>query len=64
MPEISKFEERIIDFQQNIDNFNQIILRFDENLSSKVDKLQFSKLEGNLKSNYVANQDLDKYKHD
>ena len=39
MPEIAKFEQRMMDFDQNIDKNNQIIRKFDETIAHKSDKI-------------------------
>ena len=54
MPEISKFEVRIIDLQQGVDNLTEIVRRFDEILLQKVDKTSHKQLEGNISQNYVS----------
>ena len=39
VPEISKFEQKIIDVEGSLKNNNIIIRQFDENITSKCDKL-------------------------
>ena len=38
MPELSKFEDKIEGFNFSLEQLNNIIRRFDENMSQKVDK--------------------------
>ena len=54
IPEIAKFEQRIIDFQGSIDRFNEIIRHFDESLIHKVDKALLQQLKVDLQEVYVS----------
>lgn len=64
MPEISKFECRIMDFQASIDKFNEIIIRLDENISQKVDKSSMRLFETNFQQNYVSKAHLDQFENE
>lgn len=44
IPEIAKFEEKILGFQLAIDQSNTIIRQFDENLTQKCDKLALKQM--------------------
>lgn len=45
IPEISRFEGKIIDFNQQTEKLNEIVRQFDENLMSKSDKMYIMQLQ-------------------
>ena len=57
IPEISKFEQRLIDFKTSTDNCEQIVRSLDELLISKVDKMYIAELKDKLKSTYASKND-------
>ena len=44
MPEIKKFEEKIVDFSIDIETIQIIVRRFDEIISDKASKLDIDKV--------------------
>ena len=45
MPEIAKFEQKVIDFKYDIEKCNLIIRKFDEDLTHKIDKTALNVLQ-------------------
>ena len=58
MPELAKYEEKLIDFANHIEKSNQIIRKFDEELMTKVDKKVFKNLKELFKDQYVNKDDF------
>ena len=61
IPEISKFEQRIIDFEDNMNRCNVIIRNFDENISTKCDKLLLEQLRSDIQTNYALIESQQKF---
>ena len=57
IPELARFEQKIIDFQLELDKNNMIIFRFDENLAAKAEKNSIDKLYKYCNENYPPKQE-------
>lgn len=60
MPEIKKFEEKIVDFSIDIEKMQIIVRRFDEIISEKASKLDIEHVYQHIKG-YVTNDDFNQF---
>ena len=65
IPELINFEKKLIDFQNQLEQFNQIVYNFDEKLIQKHDKIAFKAYEidqeRNLVNKYVPKSSLHEF---
>lgn len=54
IPELARFEQRIIDFQLELDKNKLIICRFDETLTTKADKISIENLYNHCSERYSS----------
>ena len=53
IPQLAKFEQKIIDSADRIEQFNHIILQFDKELAKKSDKASVANLKQEVVQNYL-----------
>ena len=61
VPELARFESKIIDFNLEIDKNSLIIRRFDENLANKAEKTTIEQLYNHLNITYASKQEQEKF---
>ena len=57
IPEIAKFEQKIIGFNCDIEKQNLILREFDSNLAQKTNKVALSELISSMEENYILKKD-------
>ena len=57
IPEIAKFEQKIIGFNCDIEKQNLILREFDSNLAQKTNKVALSVLISSMEENYILKKD-------
>ena len=60
IPEIAKFEDKLITFQFDVDSHKTIIRQFDEILMQKSDKMAMVEFRNFLENNYATKMDNEK----
>lgn len=61
VPEISKFETKIVEFEVNRDQNGEIIRRFDEHLLQKSDKIAIGDLYVHIRETCLTSSHIDKF---
>lgn len=57
IPEIAKFEQKIMGFNCDIEKQNLILREFDSNLAQKTNKVALSELISSMEENYILKKD-------
>ena len=57
IPEIAKFEQKIMDFEVNVQKNDLIIRQFDETIAHKSDKILLEKLKMDSKKMYASKEE-------
>ena len=58
VPEISKFESKLIEYQQKLEGVDQIIRTFDEIIQTKLSKITFREFKQSFEENCVDRNEL------
>ena len=61
LPELAKFEQKIIDFNLEIEKNSLILRRFDENLANKAEKSTIEQLYNHLDIKYASKEDQEQF---
>ena len=56
LPEIQKFEEKLMGFSLTIDQSNKIIRKFDENLTHKSDKVALKEIRAYVDATFAQKE--------
>lgn len=57
IPEIAKFEQRIIDFETQVEKTNLIMRQFDETIAHKSDKILVEQIKLDCNNNFASKEE-------
>ena len=56
IPELAKFEQKIMDFNEQVYKFEQIVCNFDHKMLTKVDKTAIEEIQYNIQETYLSKE--------